>query len=172
MMGHLGDEVIDEYLDGELTPEGRAALEAHLAECAGCRGALAEARALYAAFTAVPVEPLAVDLAPRVLRRIEPGVRARQRWLVAGMLAAQGLVALVLALWLAPLLVARYLPEAKWTGVEWSAVGGWLPSGGGALGVLGPLQWALVVVGMAVVCLVGNWLIVVGAGRRAVGEAG
>ncbi|MFN8539312.1 MAG: hypothetical protein U0232_17775 [Thermomicrobiales bacterium] len=36
-------------------------------------GALAEARALYAAFAAVPVSLLPVDLAPRVLRRIELG---------------------------------------------------------------------------------------------------
>ena len=127
---------------------------------------------MYAAFAAVPVEPLPVDLAPRVLRRIEPGAQARQRGLVAGILAAQGVVALVLALWLVPPLVARYLPGVAWSGDGWSAVEGWLPSGGGALGVLGPVQWAGVVVGMAVVCLVGNWLIVAGVGRRAVGEAG
>jgi anti-sigma factor RsiW len=171
-MGHLGDEVVDAYVDGGLTPGERAAVEAHLAGCAGCRAALAGARELFAAFGAVPNEPLMVDLAPRVLRRIAPVAGARRRWLVAGVLAAQGAVALALALWLVPAIVAEYWPGAAWPGIEWSAVRGWLPAGGGALGVLGPLQWALAVVGMAVVWLIGNWLIVAGSGRRAAGEAG
>ena len=36
---------LSEYLDGELTPEERRELEAHLAECASCRTTLEELRA-------------------------------------------------------------------------------------------------------------------------------
>jgi anti-sigma factor RsiW len=170
--GHLGEEVLDLYLDGGLTPEESAAVEAHLSGCARCRGTLAEVRELYAAFAAVPVEPLPIDLAPRVLRRVTPVVRPQLRWLVAAILGAQALVALVLALWLAPPLIREYLPAPVWAGVEWSAVGEWLPPGVAPLAVLAPLQWALVVAGMAVIWLIGNRMILAGAARHAVEEAG
>jgi hypothetical protein len=171
-MGHPADEVLDLYLDGGLTTAERAAVEAHLAGCARCGRALAEARALYAVFATVPAEPLPVDLAPRVLRRVSPAAGARRRWLVAGLLAAQALLATLLALWLAPLLVAEYLPAATWPGIAWPATDDLLPPGIGALGFLAPLQWALVVIGTAAVWLVGNWLIVARTGRRAAGEVG
>jgi hypothetical protein len=170
--GHLGEEVLDLYLDGGLAREERTAVEAHLIGCVRCQGMLAEARELYAAFAAVPVEPLPIDLAPRVLRRVTPVARPQLRWLVAATLAAQALVALVVALWLAPPLVAEYLPAPVWAGVEWSVVGEWLPSSVEPLTFLAPLQWTLVVAGMAVLWVVGNRLILAGAARRAVEEAG
>ena len=45
-MSHVDDGTLHAYLDGELTPVERARLEAHVAECAACRGQLDEERAL------------------------------------------------------------------------------------------------------------------------------
>ena len=45
-MSHVDEGTLHAYLDGELPSTERAALEAHLAGCAACRGNLIEARAL------------------------------------------------------------------------------------------------------------------------------
>jgi hypothetical protein len=45
-MSHVDDGTLHAYLDGELLPVERAGLEAHVAECAACRGRLEEERAL------------------------------------------------------------------------------------------------------------------------------
>jgi anti-sigma factor RsiW len=55
---------LNEYVDGTLTAETRALVEAHLAACAGCREAVAELRALIAGAAGLP-------------RSIEPG---RELW--------------------------------------------------------------------------------------------
>ncbi len=48
-MQHLDEGTIHAWLDGELPPEERAALEAHIAECEQCAAAVAEARGFIAA---------------------------------------------------------------------------------------------------------------------------
>ena len=45
-MSHVDDGTLHAYLDGKLAPVERARFEAHVAECAACRGRLEEERAL------------------------------------------------------------------------------------------------------------------------------
>lgn len=45
-MSHVDEGALHAYLDGELPPAERAALEAHVAECPACRARLTEERAL------------------------------------------------------------------------------------------------------------------------------
>ena len=45
-MSHVDEGTLHAYIDGELPPNERTALEAHLAQCATCRATLAEERAL------------------------------------------------------------------------------------------------------------------------------
>ena len=171
-MEHLSDELLDRHADDALTAQERAVSEAHLAACDRCRRELATVCGLFAAFAAVPTEPLPLDLAPRVLRRIVPQPQRRYGWLVAGVLAAQATLALALALWLLPSFAADALSGLAWPGLDWSAAGlrGWLPPRVPPLAILAPLQWAVVVAGMAVLWLVGNRLVLAGAAARRRGE--
>jgi hypothetical protein len=68
-------ERLSEYLDGELPPPDAARCEAHLAECAECRGVLAELRTVIALAKADPDQRPAVDLWPGVLMRMTPAPR-------------------------------------------------------------------------------------------------
>jgi putative zinc finger protein len=47
-MSHVDDGILHAYLDGELSPAEVQDVEAHLAQCPGCRGRLEEERALIA----------------------------------------------------------------------------------------------------------------------------
>jgi putative zinc finger protein len=62
---------LSEYLDGELTPGERAALEAHLASCRTCTETLEELRAVVARAGALPSRPPDADLWPGVAERID-----------------------------------------------------------------------------------------------------
>ena len=93
-------EAIGALVDGELEGAERAALEAHLAGCNGCRRELEELRGLAAAFAALtPVEP-PPDFEARFWARIAregdaaPGLAARLRRLFSpGGLVAAGIAA-------------------------------------------------------------------------------
>ncbi len=72
--GHVDEGEIHAWLDGALAPADAVAIEAHVATCAGCREAVAEARGLIAASSrilsaldAVPADVLPVS--PRARRR-------------------------------------------------------------------------------------------------------
>jgi hypothetical protein len=46
-MNHLSEDLLNEFLDDELTEESRTAVEAHVAECAECRARVDELRNLF-----------------------------------------------------------------------------------------------------------------------------
>ena len=62
---------LSDYLDDELAPGERAALEAHLASCGECSGTLDELREVVARAGAVPPRPPAADLWPAIAPRLE-----------------------------------------------------------------------------------------------------
>ena len=62
---------LSEYLDGELTGDERAALEAHLAVCRDCTDTLAELRAVVARAGALLPRAPEEDLWPGVAKRID-----------------------------------------------------------------------------------------------------
>jgi anti-sigma factor RsiW len=86
--GHLLDLAIERYLSGELEPDARAELEAHVASSAVDRERLEAARAVVAMFEALPVPDLSV--------MPEPANRPWSRML--GLVAAAAAVASV-GLW-------------------------------------------------------------------------
>lgn len=69
-MTHPWTERLSEYLDGELPPPERAALEAHLAECAECTDTLAGLRRVVARARAIEDRAPTADLWPSVAARI------------------------------------------------------------------------------------------------------
>jgi anti-sigma factor RsiW len=66
-------ERIGAFLDGELEAGERAALEAHLATCAGCRQAVEDHRQLARAFAALPAVAAPPDFEARFWARIARG---------------------------------------------------------------------------------------------------
>lgn len=94
---------LNEYVDGTLAPAGRQAVERHLAECTGCREAVAGIRGLVSATRGLPrsIAPgrdlwggIASRIGKREAGNATPWWRERMFW--AGVLAAA--TALVLAL--------------------------------------------------------------------------
>jgi anti-sigma factor RsiW len=61
---------LSEYVDGELTPAERTALEAHLAACGACRQTLGELRRVVARAQALDDRPPAADLWPGIAEHI------------------------------------------------------------------------------------------------------
>jgi len=61
---------LSEYVDGELTPAERTALEAHLAACGACRQTLEELRRVVARAQALDDQPPAADLWPGIAEHI------------------------------------------------------------------------------------------------------
>ena len=97
-------EVREEFsalLDGELTPEARAAIEAHLSECAGCLRELERFKRVDAAYRALPQHRAPADfeqrvagaLRPKAIRLRRPALRHRRVW---PLLAAAALVLVML----------------------------------------------------------------------------
>ena len=68
---------LSEYLDGELSVPERAALDAHLAQCAGCRLTLEELRGVVLDATSLHDAPPSRDLWTGVAARIAPGSQLR-----------------------------------------------------------------------------------------------
>jgi hypothetical protein len=61
---------LSEYLDDELTPAERAAMESHLAACPDCAAALEDLREVVARASTLPARPPAADLWPAVAARV------------------------------------------------------------------------------------------------------
>lgn len=108
-MTHPDRERLNEYADGLLAPEDRAAVDAHLAGCAACRALVADIRALNADLAALPkdIEP-GRDLRPPVPRHAEPSTRGTsgpERSTPRPWLRAAAAIALLLGAGAAALLV-------------------------------------------------------------------
>ena len=77
-MQHLDEGTIHSWLDDALTPDEAARVEAHIAECAQCAAAVAEARGFIAAssriLTALDDAPRGVIPIPAPRKRIDPMV--------------------------------------------------------------------------------------------------
>ena len=77
-MQHLDEGVIHSWLDGALSPEEAARVDAHVKECAQCAAAVAEARGFIAAssriLTALDNAPRGVIPAAAPRRRVDPMV--------------------------------------------------------------------------------------------------
>ena len=62
---------LSEYLDDELAPVERAALEQHVASCLGCAAALDELREVVARASGLTARPPAADLWPGIVPRLD-----------------------------------------------------------------------------------------------------
>jgi predicted anti-sigma-YlaC factor YlaD len=70
MMSDTFEDRLSEYLDGELAPAERAAIDAHLSTCENCRGVLEDLQRVIARAGVVQDSGPARDLWPGVLARI------------------------------------------------------------------------------------------------------
>ena len=121
MTGPHMETKLNEYVDGTLAARERATVEAHLVDCAGCRAAIVELRALVTAAGALPksIAPerdlwSAIDA--RIAQRATYNVH-RAFW--RGALAAAAVLVIVLSLnRLLPPSTAPYRPA----GQGWAAV--------------------------------------------------
>lgn len=85
-------DVLSDYLDGELEPAERAAVDAHLRECASCTAVLNDLKGVVVrAQTLEPREPNA-DLWPRVRTRIAAAAQPRRFSFTLGQLAAAAML--------------------------------------------------------------------------------
>lgn len=109
-MQHLDEGTIHGWLDGALSPDEAARVEAHVGSCTACADAVAEARGLIAASSRILT---ALDDVPSV--RVSPGARHSRSslttWLVRERIAA--VMTLVVAGGALALVLARNTPEAK-----------------------------------------------------------
>ena len=117
-------ETAQACLDGELTPQERSGVEAHLAACPACRQAAARYRPLFAALDAPAIPAPPANLAALVLKRVAAAQRRRQA-LQTWVLAA----AVLIVAGAAALLAGNGLPVAGYADVAalatadaWSAV--------------------------------------------------
>ena|SRR5439155_17746565 len=122
MCPHM-EATLNEYVDGTLAARDRASVEAHLAECTGCRAAVAELRSLVGAAAALPktIEParnLWTTIEARIVQRATYNVQ-RAFWRRA--LAAAAVLAIALGMYrLLPPFAAHYRPAGEWA--AWAAV--------------------------------------------------
>ena len=112
---------LNEYVDGTLAADARALVEAHLAQCAGCREAVAELRGLVDGARGLPrtIEPgseLWTGIAGRIGKR---ETRNGKRW-GRGALAAAATLVIGFALYrLLPSSTVFSRPEGRgWVAVE------------------------------------------------------
>jgi len=101
MTGPHMELTLNEYVDGTLAARDRASVEVHLAECAACRTAVAELRALVAGAAALPnrIEPgrdLWATIDARIVQRATYNV---QRAFWRGALAAAAVLVIALGVY-------------------------------------------------------------------------
>jgi len=101
MTGPHMEVTLNEYVDGTLAARDRASVEVHLSECAACRTAVAELRALVAGAAALPnrIEPgrdLWATIDARIVQRATYNV---QRAFWRGALAAAAVLVIALGVY-------------------------------------------------------------------------
>jgi hypothetical protein len=79
MTTHSFTDRLSEYLDGELTPPERAAVDAHLTQCAECRSTLEDLRGVVSEAALLRDTGPARELWSGIAARITPGGRPRAR---------------------------------------------------------------------------------------------
>ena len=123
MTGPHMELTLNEYVDGTLAARDRASVEVHLSECAACRTAVAELRALVAGAAALPKSiPPQRNLCTAIETRIVPRATWNvQPWWRRGALAAAAVLAIALGIYrLLPPFTASDRPAGG--GVGWAAV--------------------------------------------------
>ena len=111
---------LNEYVDGTLADRDRAGVDAHLAECAGCRAAVAELRDLVAGARTLPtsIEP-ARDLWGGIASRLGKRETVNgKRWLRVALAAAAVIVIAVGLYRLLPTSTVFYRPAGSWVAVD------------------------------------------------------
>ncbi len=121
MCPHM-EVTLNEYVDGTLSARDRASVEAHLAECATCRTAVAELRALAAEAASLPKS---IEPSRDLWAEIETRIRRRATWNVQRVwrraLAAAAVFVIAFGIYrLLPPFAAPYRPTGEWAG--WAAV--------------------------------------------------
>jgi len=108
MTRELPDELLSAYLDGEVTAEERAAVEAHLATSDAARQLLSELQSLRSDMGALPRAKVAADFSDRVVQAAVaakaasqpvavPARPARRRWMVVAAAVAATAACLLVA---------------------------------------------------------------------------
>lgn len=86
---------LEEYFDGELGPDERREVEAHLGVCAACRGEVEELRQLEGLLRRVPAAGRSPD-ADRFLEGVRRHSRPRRAWFAAAAAVLLGVVSVTL----------------------------------------------------------------------------
>lgn len=92
-MNHIEEFELHEYLDDELAPPRRAAVDAHLATCADCRRQLTDLRALFAVIESIPDDRPTHDLSTAVVAALQrsPDPLPTPWWLLTVQILVAGL---------------------------------------------------------------------------------
>jgi anti-sigma factor RsiW len=111
-MTHLTDELLNEFLDGEVSD--RAETEKHLAECADCAARLAAFQALFADLDSLPEVTMTHDLAAPVTRTLTGrAALPRSLRLTVILQAALTVIAIIFAAPFVTQLLAPYLASVQ-----------------------------------------------------------
>jgi hypothetical protein len=133
-------EKLSDYLDDELTPTERQAVETHLQQCEECAATLSDLRRIAGAAAALRDTPPSTDLWPDIAARMASGPRAaapparRRVAFTAPQLVAASLLLVALSGWLAVRVLSPAPPR------QTAATGSNQP-GGGSGGSLTPVAF-------------------------------
>lgn len=103
-MTHLTDEILNEYLDGELNAAQRIEADAHLADCTECAARLANLRVLFNEIASLPDLELPRDLSASVLQKVTPPPTAMTPSWIPALILLQALLALIASFFAASLI--------------------------------------------------------------------
>ena len=129
------DELLADYVDGTLTPDDRAAVDAHLTSCARCRAEVDVASRAARALATLAEPPAPVGLADAALREARapsPTRAAAPRWYRAAAIAAAAAAIALVVVTLPHLGGGSNATSASSASIEAAANGGAAPNASGA----------------------------------------